>query len=59
MPLEPSLWSTWWGQVGSVEVDGGFALTRGGPASRPGEEGSAKGGRDPLETWQEMGVQKT
>lgn len=45
--------------MGSVEVDGGFALTRGGPASRPGEEGSAKGGRDPLETWQEMGVQKT
>lgn len=46
MPLESSLWSIRWGQVESVEVDGGFALTRGAPASRPGEEGSAKGGRD-------------
>lgn len=45
--------------MGSVEVDGGFAFTRGVPASRPGEEGSVKGGRHPLETWPEMGVQET
>lgn len=61
MPLEPSLWNIRWGQVGSTEVDGGFALSpsMGVPSSETGEEGSAKGERDPLETWQEIGDWQT
>lgn len=58
MPLEPSLWHIRWDQVGSTEVDRGFALSpsMGVPSSEPGEEGSAKGRRDPLGTWQEIAV---